>query len=250
MLKTLASKIIEKTEYRVVPAFEASHFHADFYLRQNARVQEHLASLHIPVAGTSVLEVGAGIGDHSHYFVARGCRITITEVRDKSLEYLKRRYPTSDVRRLDMERPPKHIVGAPFDIVYSYGLLYHLNNPAEALAFFRENTGRMLLLETCVSFGEEMGVNLTEEPQKNPTQAHSGMGCRPTRPWLWDELRKLYPHVYVPRTQPNHEQFPVDWNAPKEHEAALQRAIFVASLEPVCNEMLVPELLMQQTRHD
>ena len=251
MLSTFPRSIIARTGYRIVPRFDpVLHFRSDAYLRHNARRQEHLASLHIPVAGMSVLEVGAGIGDHSHYFLDRGCRVTITETRASSLEYVRRRFPVSDVRRLDMEHPPEQIAGAPFDIVYCYGLLYHLSNPAQALEFLRGNTGKMLLLETCVSFARDTGVNPTEEIQKSPTQAFGGMGCRPSRSWVWDELRKLYPQVYLPRTQPNHEEFPTDWNAPKEHGASLQRAIFVASLEPIRNEMLTPALLMQQRRHE
>jgi SAM-dependent methyltransferase len=251
LLSTFPGRIIARTGYRIVPRIDpVLHFRSDAYLRHNARRQEHLASLHIPVAGMSVLEVGAGIGDHSHYFLDRGCRMTITETRESSLTYVRQRYPSSDVRRLDMEHPPEQFTGAPFDIVYCYGLLYHLSNPAQALEFFRANTGKMLLLETCVSFAQDGSVNLTEEIQKSPTQAFGGIGCRPSRSWLWDQLGKLYPHVYVPRTQPNHEEFPTDWNAPKEHAASLQRAIFVASLEPIPNEMLVPALLMQQRRHE
>ena len=251
MLSSLPSRIMARTGYSIVPRFDhLQRFRSDAYLRNNARRQEHLASLRIAVAGMSVLEVGAGIGDHSHYFLDRGCRMTITETRESSLAYIRQRFPSTDVRRLDMEHPPEQVAGAPFDIIYCYGLLYHLSNPAQALAFIRENTGKMLLLETCVSFARDTGVNLTGEVRKSPTQAFAGMGCRPSRSWVWDELRKLYPCVYVPRTQPNHEEFPTDWSAPEEHGASLQRAIFVASLKPIVNEMLTTTLLMQQRRHE
>src|ERR1700761_4867905 len=147
--------------YRIVPSIDpVLHFRSDAYLRHNARRQEHLASLHIPVAGMSVLEVGAGIGDHSHYFLDRGCRMTITETRERSLKYLKLRFPGTDVQRLDMERPPNDVACAPYDGVYSYALLYHLITPAQALVFFRKNTRKMLLLETCVSFGPALAENL------------------------------------------------------------------------------------------
>jgi hypothetical protein len=251
LLSRFPKRIMARAGYRIVPRFDPLlHFRSDAYLRHNARRQEHLASLHIPVAGMSVLEVGAGIGDHSHYFLDRGCRMTITETRENSLKYVRQRFPASDVRRLDMEHPPAQVAGGPFDIVYCYGLLYHLSNPAQALAFLRENTGKMLLLETCVCFARDTGVNQTEEIQKSPTQAFGGMGCRPSRSWVWGELGRLYPHVYVPRTQPNHEEFPTDWNAPNEHGGSLQRAIFVASLEPIRNDMLTPALLMHQRRHE
>lgn len=41
------------------------HFHSIFYLRHNARRQEHLATLGLDLGNKSVLEVGAGIGDHT-----------------------------------------------------------------------------------------------------------------------------------------------------------------------------------------
>ena len=223
-------------------------FHSNHYLRHNARRLEHLASLKIPVAGMSVLEVGAGIGDHSHYYIDRGCHVTITEVRAENISYLKNRYPNSSVQLLDMESPSP-ISGAPFEVVHCYGLLYHLNRPKQALSFLGKNTSKVLLLETCVSFGETKELNLIAEKQSDPTQAYFGTGCRPTRSWLFAELQDLFEHVYLPKTQPCHEEFPLDWTAPQQHEAPLQRAIFVASHEPLGNETLTPFLVSQQVRH-
>jgi hypothetical protein len=170
----------------------------DYHLRHTARRLEHLASLRLPVAGLSVLEVGAGIGDHSHYFLDRGCRVTITEARTENLAHIKAYYVGGDARLLDLEFPHR-LEGAPFDLVHCYGLLYHLAKPKEALAYMSENATQMLFLETCVSFGEEDAINLTRELQQSVTQAYSGVGCRPTRPWLFRELRNLFEHVYVRR---------------------------------------------------
>jgi len=41
-------------------------FHSVGYLRHNARRLEHLNSLGLDISGRSVLELGAGIGDHTH----------------------------------------------------------------------------------------------------------------------------------------------------------------------------------------
>jgi len=90
--------------------------------------------LGIPLAGKTVLEVGAGIGDHSHFFKDRGCSITITEARSENLHHLKTRYPDNIVEFLDIEHPTP-INGTPFDVVYCYGLLYHLKDPEKALEF-------------------------------------------------------------------------------------------------------------------
>lgn len=225
-----------------------SYFQSDQYLRHNARRLEHLASLGIAVRERRVLEVGAGIGDHSHYYLDRGCRVTITEGRRESLGLLARRYPTAKVQFLDMEHPSP-LADAPFDIVHCYGLLYHLENPEQALRFMSESCRQLLLLETCVSFGDAKSINITEEPHWNPTQALSGRGCRPTRPWLFERLRSLFPYVYLPKTQPNHEEFPVDWTAPQQHRNPLARAVFVASREEIRNEQLSSCLLDHQARH-
>lgn len=249
-VRTIAKRIIGATGFELVPRDDPRRaFHSDQYLRHNARRLEHLASLSIPVAGLSVLEVGAGIGDLSHYYVDRGCTITITDARAKNFRILKERYPASEVELLDLERPSP-VKGAPFDLVHCYGVLYHLSNPAEALAFLARSTGRTLLLETCVSFGDEEEVHLTRERQGDPTQAYSGTGCRPTRPWLFRQLQQLFEHVYVTTTQPHHEEFPLDWTAPEEHRTLLQRSIFVASRVPLDNPKLVSSLPLKQTRPD
>lgn len=225
------------------------HFHSSRYLRDNSRRLEHLASLRIPVAGMSVLEVGAGIGDLSHYFIDRGCNITITEARYKNLKYLKNRYPKCDVKFLNMENPSS-VTGYPFDIVFCYGLLHHLSNPAQAITFMSQQTGKILFLETCVSFGEKGKINLTNELKSNPTQAFSGIGCRPARSWVFNQIKRHFEYVYLPKTQPNNKEFPIDWTTHKKHKPDCQRAIFIASREPIENEMLTSSLIMKQTRHE
>lgn len=246
MLRT----ILKKLGFDIVDADSPiNRFHSLHYLRHNARRLEHLASLRIPIAGMSVLEVGAGIGDHSHYYIDRGCLITITEVRSENLRYLRMRYPHSNVEFLNMERP-SIVDGSPFDIVHCYGLLYHLSDPGKALEFLSQSTRKMLFLETCVSFGETQDINLIPQDQGSIDQAYSGTGCRPTRPWLFKQLRGLFEYVYLPKAQPNHEEFPLDWTAPQQHRAPHARAIFIASRMELLNETLVPSLVNKQARHE
>jgi hypothetical protein len=226
---------------------EAS-FRSDHYTRHNARRLEHLASLGLNLAGKTVIEFGAGIGDHSHYYIDRGCPITITEARPENIAYLKARYPEQGVFYLDLEKPeidPK----AAYQVVHCYGTLYHLVDPAQAIAFMAGINREILLLETCVSFGDGEAVNSVSEMQSNPTQAFSGRGCRPTRPWLFHELKKHYRHVYIPLTQPNHHEFPLDWSQPEKHQSKFSRSIFIASRSPIDSSLLSAELLNKQIRH-
>ncbi len=248
--KTTIRNAVRKLGFDIVNYNDpAIHFHNNHYLRNNARRLEHLASLRIEVAGMSVLEVGAGIGDHSHYYIDRGCRITITEVRPENIQYLKNRYPDCNVQSLDMERP-SHVNGSPFDIVHCYGLLYHLSNPEQALAFLSKNTRRMLFLETFVSSCESEEINTISEEQSNPTQAYSGTGCRPTREWVFHQLQKHFKFVYLPKTQPNHQEFPLNWTVSEQNPSVIKRAVFIASREHLENRMLTPSLIMKQKRHE
>jgi len=98
-----------------------------------------------------------------------------------------------------------------------------------------------------VSFGNDSQVNLVDEAQGRATQAVSGTGCRPTRPWIVNELKKHFPHVYMTVTQPNHEQFAIDWTAPDKHPVKLVRAVFVASRHALDSDQLTTSIPDHQT---
>lgn len=222
---------------------------ADFgsaaYVRHNQRRLEHLASLGLPLCGRSVLEAGAGIGDHTSFFVDRQCVITTTDARLENVRALRRRYPRVEVAQLDLEHPSA-FEDRVFEVVYCYGTLYHLGTPDLALRYLAKRCSGQLLLETCVSRGAGEAVNLTAERKWMPSQAYSGFGCRPTRAWVFRLLSELFPYVYSTRTQPAHEEFPLDWSG-GDADGHLTRAIFVASREPLRSESLVPSLPERHT---
>ncbi len=220
-------------------------FHSEHYLRHNRQRQAHLASLNLDLAGLSVLEVGAGIGDHTCYFLERGCRVLSTDAREENLKVLRRRHPSIRTQQLNLDRPTPSF-NEQFDIVYCYGLLYHLNHPAAALAFMAGCARRMLLLETRVSFGDGEFVNPCDEDARVPSFSAQGQGCRPTRPWVFHRLKELFPFVYMPLTQPDHEEFPLDWTVPPVGQP-LTRSVFVACRQPICNPLFVQEIPMRQS---
>jgi hypothetical protein len=106
----------------------------------------------------------------------------------------------------------------------------------------------MLLLETCVSFGEEEAINFCNEVADYPSQAISGNGCRPTRKWVYNQLKQYFEFVYMPITQPNHEEFPIDWTL-SSSETKLIRSVFIASRQELNNLLLVEDIPLKQQRH-
>jgi ubiquinone/menaquinone biosynthesis C-methylase UbiE len=220
-------------------------FWSTHYLRHNQRRQEHLAALGLPLAGRTVLEVGAGIGDHTSFFLDRNCEVIVSEARDQNLEVVRARYPQLDIRKVDLDAPPADAITA--DIVYCYGTLYHLHHPATAISWMSRCAQEMLLIETCVAAGPEERLYPFDELAADPDNAVSGHGCRPTRGWVRRELRDSFAHVYMPVTQPSHEEFPLDWTRPELASKPLIRAVFIGSRRPLDNHLLTEELPMVQT---
>ncbi len=225
---------------------QAGAFLSLAYRRHNRSKLQHLETLGLNLAGSSVLEVGAGIGDHTGFFVKRGCRVVTSDVRAENLKLLRSRYPQLQVLHLDLDSPPA-MFNETFDVVYCYGVLYHLKDPARAIAFMAQHCRQMLLLETCVSFGDEDALNPCTEDVRNPTQSISGWGCRPTRTWVHNQLKRHFEFVYFPRTQPNHEEYPLDWSSPGPANT-LSRAIFIAARQQVTNPLLVEAMPRRQER--
>lgn len=215
------------------------------YLRHNQRRLEHLATLGFDFAGRTVLEVGAGIGDLTSFFVDRGARVVTSEGDPRNLSLLRERHPDLEARLIDLEEPPNEMRDT-FDIVFCYGVLYHLADPARALDFLAARTGSLLLLETCVSPSAADELLRHQEPPA-PENALHGVGCRPSRTWIMRELRQRFAHVYCPLTQPAHEEFPLDWSTPPPNPW-LVRATFAASRTPLDSPLLVEDLPMRQRR--
>ena len=91
------------------------------YLRHNARRLEHLASLHLPLSHTRVVEFGAGAGDHTSFYLDRGCEVLATDARSQNLELLTKRlrqHPAIGrlrTRCVDVEEP--FALGECFEVV-------------------------------------------------------------------------------------------------------------------------------------
>jgi hypothetical protein len=222
-------------------------FRSDHYVRHNQRRQEHLASLGLALDRRSVLEFGSGIGDHTTFFLDRNCAVCATEGRPELYDILRERYPQIRTELIDLEHPDEAFHGV-FDIVYAYGVLYHVGDPARALAYMSKRCGELLLLETCVSPGDDLSINLVPEEKERASQAISGTGCRPTRRWIFEQLLTEFVHVYATVTQPWHAEFPTDWDAIPS-DGTLTRAVFVASRKPLDLPTLTSELPRIQPRH-
>lgn len=216
------------------------------YQRLTARRLEHLTTLALPVWNKSVLELAGRQGDLTHYFTDRGCNVTIVEPRESNILQLRRKlalnilFPDrSRVDYLSMDLEKKVPVGR-WQVVFCFGLLYHLEQPLVFLSRIEPLVGDFLLLETFVS----SNIAQIEEQAVQDSAGLSGRATLIRREDVFYALKALFEYVYIPITQPNHEQFAIDWANQSD-----SRALFIAARRPLSSAVpLMEELPMQQMR--
>lgn len=231
-----------------LPPGPLADFHSFRYSHLTARRLEHLATLGLPLRERHVLEVGAGVGDFTDFFLDRGCRAHATDLKPEFLEILRQRYdrhPLATIGGLNLDPPPAHSIGL-YEIVVCYSVLTLVSDPEAALDFLAQASAELLLLETAVGDGGEDAMNPITVNTALAGAGVSTSAYRPSRAWIHAQLRRRFAHVYVPITQPNHYDYPVNWVL---KSPLGRRAIFIASRRPLDNPLLVDTLPDRQQRH-
>lgn len=211
----------------------------------NKARQDHLATLNISIEGKRVLEVGAGIGLHSPFFIERGCDILITDGLKNNVDEAKRRLPDQKVMVLDLESDESLAHLGTFDIVYCYGLLYHLKNAESAIKRMSEVCTGQLLLETVVSGKHDESIEYLQDHGGNNGSIY-GNACRPSRSWILSKLNQHFGYGYISKTQPNYPDFITDWR--DSSVSGTIRSIFVGSKVQLKNKSLTTTPPMQQEK--
>ena len=224
-----------------------NHFPNQRYQRRNRRRQEHLATLSIEVVGKTVLEVGAGVGDHTGFFLDRCGSVTSTDARPELVDMFEKRHANTRAVVFDANGPvPKEL--NVHRVAYANVVLYNLHDTAQAIASVAALCLETLLLETCVTPDTGEAVNLSAENNSDATKAAEGNGCRPTRHWVWAYLARHIEHDYTTVTQLWHEEFSEDWKQAEPPEDLLTRIISVTSRKPLKLSMLMDKLPDTQSR--
>jgi SAM-dependent methyltransferase len=209
----------------------------------NSARMEHLGSLGLELAGKAVLDVGCGVGHLAQFFVELGCPVTSVDARASNVEGLRARYPGLKAHVLNVETEALSTLGR-FDVVFCYGLLYHLENPVAGVRNMAAACDDLVLLETLVCDHREPMLILVDEPPVN-NQAIGHIGCRPSPSFVVMALNRAgFQYVYAPQTAPDHPEFRFAWknDASYSRDGRNMRCIFVASRREIENDRLVPLL--------
>jgi SAM-dependent methyltransferase len=215
-----------------------------FDQRESAEINRarmsHLESLGFFLEGKSVLDVGCGVGHLAQFFVGRGCRVVCIDAREQNIARLRELYPGLEAQVADVEAEPLLRFGT-FDVVFAYGLLYHLENPLAALRNMASVCKELLLLETMVC-DHTLPVLRAEDETAAFSQALRGLGCRPSPSYVALALSRLgFDFIYAPKAPPEHPDFRFRWkgNLDSWRDRRPLRCVFVASRSALRNPSLV-----------
>lgn len=201
-----------------------AEFRTSRYARLNQLRWAHFLSMGIPLAGKTVFEPGAGVGDQTEWLLGQGVKhVYVNDGRPDNLKIIQDRFGT-DPRLTymlgDLETClPEFNINV--DFIFFYGVYYHLNESATAFHIMR-NLSR---LGQTVAFDFHAGEDNTEfYGGDNPSQALSQRGLRVKVETLTKALKEIWGYAYLPKQQ-------LVWNDPQiPHE---RRLVAVASHAPL-----------------
>lgn len=154
----------------------------------------------------TALDAGCGTGNFSGYLASLGLLVTAFDGRLNHVEEARGRHPlvnfyTLDVEDLSLKNSER------FDLVFAFGLLYHLENPFRAIRNLFEVTRKFLLIEgSCAPYRAPAALLLTEGSGED--QSLEGTAFYPSESCLVNMLyRAGFPQVYKFRRLPVHASF-------------------------------------------
>jgi SAM-dependent methyltransferase len=174
----------------------------------------------------SCIDVGAGPGWFAARLTARGLSVIGLEGREELVAVARQRVPQAQFRHVDVEHFNEMAAIEPADLVFCFGLLYHLENPFSAIRSLRRLTGKILLLETQLTPSDAPIAQVIEEG-RNSTQGLTHCSLVPSRAALLKMLERAgFAHLF-------------EWQRPVEHgdfaetsERHRRRGIFLAADKP------------------
>ena len=218
------------------PIFDQHHY--DLLNRARGEVvAQCLAELTPKLNLQTAIDVGCGLGYFSQFLKSSGLAVTAVDGRQQNVEEAQRRNPDIRFLRFDAEDPSIRSLGK-FDLVFCFGLLYHLENPMLAIRHLSALTGKLLLVEGVIHPGNEPMMALIEETA-HEDQGLNHIAFYPTESCLLKMFyRAGFDHAYAFSTQPNHPEYDALHRRPRirtmlaASHALIQSKLLLRTSEP------------------
>ena len=154
----------------------------------------------------TALDVGCGIGFFSSCLANMNLSVKAFDARVENIIEARERYPTIDFHVYDVEKS-KVLELEPVDIVISFGLLYHLENPFQAIRNLFALTKKVVIIESMIA-PHRLPVAMLVDEQHNKDQSIHYVAYVPSEMCLVKMLYKAgFSVVYKCVSLPKHGDF-------------------------------------------
>ena len=151
----------------------------------------------------TVLDLGCGLGYFSELLHGMGFEVLGVDGRAGNVAEAKRRYPQLNFQTADAQDPTLARLGS-FDLVFCFGLLYHLENPFQVIRSISRLTSKLTFIEGMVYPSPEPAMVLLDENDL-VDQGLNLMAFYPSESCLIKMLRRSgFPECYTPDPMPDH----------------------------------------------
>jgi SAM-dependent methyltransferase len=183
----------------------------------------------------TAIDVGCGLGYFSGFLRSLCFDITGVDGRQQNVAEAQRRNPDIRFVQLDAEDPAMKTLGK-FDLVFCFGLLYHLENPFLAIRHLHAVMEKLLLVESVIFPGSLPLMALVDEG-KTEDQGLNHIAFYPTETCLTKMLYQAgFPFVYEFSAKPEHPDFL------SKASKGPSRTMLAASVSPIQAKCIRPVL--------
>lgn len=185
--------------------FDQQHYDALNDARRRA-VQEILTDL-IPALGLrTAIDLGCGPGHFTEQLHKLGLDVLGVDGREQNVEEAKRRYPHLKFEVADAQELNTRAIGS-FDLVFCFGLIYHLENPFRVIRSVAEICSQVAMVEGMVYPSHEPVLVLIDEPHLDD-QGLNYLAYYPSEASLVKMLLSAgLVHCYLPKEPPAHDNY-------------------------------------------
>src|SRR5215472_6502476 len=222
--QTPAAEISTEITIKLTP-FDRKEYRALIEAREQTlrRIVKRLK----PALGLSTaVDAGCGVGFFSQTLAECGLSTCGFDGRAENVEEARKRFPGIPFKQADVEAREISHLGR-FDLTLCFGLLYHLENPLQAIRNLGVITEKCLVLESMCVPEEQCSLLLRQEPRQDD-QSLTEMACYPSESALVKMFHRAgFAKVYRVKPLPDHD----DFRETREHRQ--RRTVLLASRVPI-----------------
>ncbi len=211
--------------------FDAQHYELLNKARADA-IAKIIPPLQSSLGLKTALDLGCGLGHFSAFLSNLGLEVLGVDGREENVLESRRRYPHLKFELADAQDPNLSSLGQ-FDLVFCYGLLYHLENPFVTIRSICKMARKLVTVEGVVYPSPEPVLVLLDE-NTCEDQGLNYVAYYPSEAALAKMLaRSGYPECYLPAVTPDHPVYHLGRGGFR------RRAILFASPKPLQSESLI-----------